>query len=127
GGQAQEEAVVTAAGRTVASRIGAFAATIGIDPRRPGSAAERRLARGIDEGLERVEALLGAELSFADVLADTTARYLYQAGGKRVRPVLALLAAQFGVGITDEVIRAAASVELTHLGSLYHDDVMDSA
>jgi len=49
------------------------------------------------------------------------------AGGKRVRPLLALLSAQWGSGINDRVISAAQVVELTHLATLYHDDVMDEA
>ena len=67
------------------------------------------------------------ELRVADSLADATSRYLYEAGGKRVRPMLALLAAQLGDGTTDEVIQGATALEMTHLGSLYHDDVMDAA
>jgi heptaprenyl diphosphate synthase len=62
-----------------------------------------------------------------DSLADATSRYLYEAGGKRVRPMLALLAAQLGDGATDDVIEGATALEMTHLGSLYHDDVMDAA
>ena len=62
-----------------------------------------------------------------DALADATSRYLYDAGGKRLRPVLALLTAQLGDGATDEVIDGATALEMTHLGSLYHDDVMDAA
>jgi len=44
-----------------------------------------------------------------------------------VRPVLALLTAQLGDGVNDDVIRAAQAVEITHVASLYHDDVMDDA
>ncbi|MET0735414.1 MAG: polyprenyl synthetase family protein, partial [Microbacterium sp.] len=57
----------------------------------------------------------------------SASRYLYEAGGKRVRPMLTLLAAQLGDGNTDAVIDAAKALEMTHLGSLYHDDVMDGA
>ena len=53
--------------------------------------------------------------------------HLSEAGGKRFRPMLTLLAAELGTGINDEVVRAATGVELTHLASLYHDDVMDEA
>ena len=49
------------------------------------------------------------------------------AGGKRFRPMLALLAAQLGDPTPPEVIRAAVVCELTHLATLYHDDVMDEA
>ncbi len=55
------------------------------------------------------------------------ARHLMQAGGKRFRPLLVLLAAEAGDPSADGVVTAACVVELTHLGSLYHDDVMDEA
>jgi heptaprenyl diphosphate synthase len=53
--------------------------------------------------------------------------HLVEAGGKRFRPLLTLLAAQFGDPHLPQVIDAAAVVELTHLATLYHDDVMDEA
>ncbi|MFT4306194.1 MAG: polyprenyl synthetase family protein [Microbacterium sp.] len=86
-----------------------------------------RLQRTVEEGLTRVEAYLAHELRQTDEIADATSRYLFEAGGKRVRPMLSLLTAQLGEGITDEVVAGAAALELTHLGSLYHDDVMDGA
>ncbi len=62
--------------------------------------------------------------------------HLMEAGGKRIRPALAIASASLGVGasdgasgaaISDDVISGATAVELVHLGSLYHDDVMDAA
>lgn len=91
------------------------------------SPAERRLADEVERGLQRVEEGLAAEMTFADELADVTARYLLDAGGKRIRPVLTLLTAQLGEGTTDDVVTAARAIEITHLASLYHDDVMDDA
>ncbi len=88
---------------------------------------DRALAKQIDDGLALVEAALDKEARFADPVADVTARYLLDAGGKRVRPVLTLLAAQLGDGTGPKVIVAATAVEITHLASLYHDDVMDEA
>lgn len=87
----------------------------------------KRLLSAIEEGLDAVEASLAAELSFTDDLADATSRYLLEAGGKRVRPMLLLLTAQLGDGAVDDVITAAKAIEVTHLASLYHDDVMDHA
>jgi heptaprenyl diphosphate synthase len=87
----------------------------------------RRLLRAVEDGLDRIEGKLAEELRVTDALADATSRYLYEAGGKRVRPMLALLTAQLGDGATDDVITAATALEMTHLGSLYHDDVMDGA
>lgn len=91
------------------------------------SAAEKKLGKTLDVGLEAVEAGLERELKFSEDIADAVARYLFDAGGKRVRPLLTLLAAQWGEGINDRVIRAAQVIELTHLATLYHDDVMDDA
>ena len=56
-----------------------------------------------------------------------TTRHLIDAGGKRIRPTLVLLASQLGEANLDEVVQAAVVVELTHIGTLYHDDVMDDA
>ena len=77
--------------------------------------------------LTLVEERLRDAVAHADVLADATSRHLVNAGGKRLRPLLTLLAAQLGQGRRPEVIDAAVVVELTHLATLYHDDVMDSA
>lgn len=81
----------------------------------------------MSQGLGQVETDLHASVSHADRLVDATSRHLVDAGGKRLRPALTLLAAQLGEGTTERVLKAAVAVELTHLASLYHDDVMDSA
>jgi heptaprenyl diphosphate synthase len=109
-----------AQGSRLASRLG-LTERIFAGPR------SRRLLRTVEEGLARVESSLAEELRVTDALADATSRYLYEAGGKRVRPMLALLTAQLGEGATPSVIDGAMALELTHLGSLYHDDVMDNA
>lgn len=57
----------------------------------------------------------------------TSRRATCSSGGKRIRPVLTLLTAQLGEGNNHAVITAAQAVEITHLASLYHDDVMDEA
>lgn len=108
-------------------RRSVLGAALGIDERIFVAPAERRMVRAIEDGLEQVEVGLAGELRFGDQLADTTARYLFDAGGKRVRPALTLLTAQLGSGINPAVVRSAQAVELTHLASLYHDDVMDEA
>lgn len=77
--------------------------------------------------LEQVEAGLREQVRSSDPLIEVTASHLLKAGGKRIRPLLTLLAAEIGGGINDQVVQAAVGVELTHLASLYHDDVMDSA
>jgi heptaprenyl diphosphate synthase len=100
---------------------------LGLGERLFSSASERKFASAIERGLAEVEAGLLTQVAFADDLADATSRYLLDAGGKRVRPTLALLTAQLGVGNTPEVVSAAEALEITHLASLYHDDVMDEA
>lgn len=87
----------------------------------------RRLLQTVEDGLEQVEEHLAGELRVTDRLADATSRYLYEAGGKRLRPMLAILTAQLGDGTTADVVAGASALEMTHLGSLYHDDVMDGA
>lgn len=89
--------------------------------------AERAALERLEHGLQRVETRLAEVLRFTDPVADSVARYLKEAGGKRVRPMLLLLASQLGDGTSDDVIDAATIVEITHLASLYHDDVMDEA
>jgi len=112
---------------TAAARRPSLSASLGIAERLFSSPAERRLVADIEAGLDRVETELLADVAFVDDIADAAARYLLEAGGKRVRPALTLLTAQLGDGSTDAVLAAARAVEITHLASLYHDDVMDEA
>lgn len=88
---------------------------------------DRKLVDSMEQGLGRVEDRLRVESANANPVADAASRYLLDAGGKRVRPLLALLVSQLGSGITDDVIAAAVSLELVHVATLYHDDVMDDA
>lgn len=88
---------------------------------------DKELIKSIQDGLAQVEIELGEAVSHTDPVANVTARHLLNAGGKRLRPVLVLLAAGLGKGNLPEVIKAAVVVELTHLATLYHDDVMDRA
>lgn len=91
------------------------------------SAETKKLAAAVDAGVERIEANLAEEMRFGDALADVAGRYLFNAGGKRVRPVLTVLVSQLGEGVTDNIVTAGTAIEMTHLASLYHDDVMDEA
>ena len=76
--------------------------------------------------LEVEQALDEAVQSEARFVTDA-ARHLMNAGGKRFRPLLVLLAAETGDPYAEGVVTSACVVELTHLASLYHDDVMDEA
>ena len=111
----------------LARRSKTLSASLGLGEKLFASSEERRFADAIEVGLEKVEEGLLREVSFADDMADVTSRYLLEAGGKRIRPVLTLLTAQLGDGAIDDVITAAQAIEITHLASLYHDDVMDEA
>jgi heptaprenyl diphosphate synthase len=77
--------------------------------------------------LASVEDALRANVASADPLVAEAARHLVDAGGKRFRPLLVALGAQFGDPAAPEIVAAANVVELTHLATLYHDDVMDEA
>ncbi|TDW30404.1 polyprenyl synthetase family protein [Cryobacterium psychrophilum] len=111
----------------VVRRSPSVTSQLGLSERIFATAADRGLAANIDQGIEEVEASLIAELVYANDIANATSRYLFNAGGKRVRPMLALLTAHLGDGAVPEVVTAAGAIELTHLASLYHDDVMDDA
>jgi heptaprenyl diphosphate synthase len=96
-------------------------------PKQLRKVADRSLLKAIESGLEKVEDLLKEATRYADSVAQDPAKHLVDAGGKRVRPTLVLLAAQLGDPTRKDVLDAAVVVELTHLATLYHDDVMDDA
>ena len=96
-------------------------------PRQLKKVADRALLKSLESGLEVIEEQLQIATAHADKIAGASIRHLVDAGGKRVRPTLVLLAAQFGDATKQDVIDAAVVVELTHLATLYHDDVMDDA
>lgn len=79
------------------------------------------------ENLEELENRLIQISSSSDSFLTEISQYLISAGGKRFRPLIALLAGELGEGDRKKVIDAGVSVELIHLGSLYHDDVIDDA
>src|SRR3712207_781391 len=102
-------------------RISTPASTIG--PWLP----EGELGTGLAEGLARVEARLAEAVGSEHPFVREAAGHLMAAGGKRFRPMLALLAAQLGDPSAPRVVEGAVVCELTHLATLYHDDVMDEA
>ena len=95
------------------------------------------LAARTTRGMQQVEDLMFSSLDNGHAMPTLTASYLAQAGGKRFRPLMVLLAAQVAIAenspasVTEEftanVIRSGAVIEMIHLASLYHDDVMDEA
>jgi len=93
----------------------------------PVDLADAALTAEMAEDLAVVEATLqdtsfGGDEMFADV-----SRHMMQAGGKRFRAMLVLLAARFGDCRDKRIVPAAVAIELTHLATLFHDDVMDEA
>src|SRR3954469_17852886 len=90
--------------------------------------ADAALESRVRAGLERVEqALLDATQSEAPFVT-AAAQHVMVAGGKRFRPLLVMLGSEFGPSASaDEVVKAAVVVELTHVATLHHDDVMDEA
>jgi heptaprenyl diphosphate synthase len=86
-------------------------------------ALERRLRAQLRLVEERLEREVRSEAPFVT----EAARHLLHAGGKRFRPALTLLCAEAGDSSRPGVVTSACVVELTHLASLYHDDVMDEA
>ncbi len=85
------------------------------------------LAAEVLDDLARVEDALTATAHPDDELLTEASRHLIAAGGKRFRAMLVLLAARFGDPQDPRVIQAATAIELTHLATLFHDDVMDEA
>ncbi|HET7488632.1 MAG TPA: polyprenyl synthetase family protein [Acidimicrobiales bacterium] len=80
----------------------------------------------LQDDLESVESALHGSVTTDDPFLSQVAGHLITAGGKRLRPALAVAAAAAGgTHATDDVLQGGVSVELVHLGSLYHDDVMD--
>ncbi|MFZ1652205.1 MAG: polyprenyl synthetase family protein, partial [Candidatus Nanopelagicales bacterium] len=85
------------------------------------------LESSLADGLAEVETRLQVVVKSDDEFIAEAASHLVDAGGKRFRPLLTLLAAQLGNPSESAVREAAVVVELTHLATLYHDDVMDEA
>ena len=88
---------------------------------------DKALEMSLLADMARVEELMRSHIKGDYPLVIETSRHLVEAGGKRLRPLLTLLAAQFGDPSNYDIIKAAVCCELTHLATLYHDDVMDDA
>ena len=87
-----------------------------------------QLSERIGAGMAAVEELLHHEIDRGQDFVKEKVSHLSSAGGKRFRPMMALLASEFGQRpASAEVIKAATVVEMVHVATLYHDDVMDEA
>ena len=88
------------------------------------------LEGALSPALAAIEARLLEVVSNADETINPPTSHLAEAGGKRLRPILTLLTAQLGdpaLAAGEQVRDAGVAVELTHIATLYHDDVMDDA
>ena len=89
---------------------------------------ERLQLKLVENDLTKMESLLAESVIFGDEYLDRVTTHLIYAGGKRLRPILAVASATMGEReATREDLLGGVSVELMHLASLYHDDVMDEA
>ncbi|CPR11809.1 grcC1 [Mycobacterium bohemicum DSM 44277] len=85
-------------------------------------------AEDVRAGVARIEQLMDTELRSSDEVMTESLMHLFMAGGKRFRPLFTVLSAQIGPSPdATEVTIAGAVIELVHLATLYHDDVMDEA
>jgi len=85
-------------------------------------------AAAVRDGVGRIEQLMDTELRSADEVMSDSLMHLFKAGGKRFRPLFTVLSAQVGPNPeAQEVTIAGSVIELVHLATLYHDDVMDEA
>jgi heptaprenyl diphosphate synthase len=96
-----------------------------------GSTAPHEGASFADDARPRVEAALLEAVRIDDAFLTEVASHLIKAGGKRVRPLFAVAAGSCAgtayTPVSDDVVQGGVAVELVHLGSLYHDDVIDEA
>jgi heptaprenyl diphosphate synthase len=85
-------------------------------------------AARVRDGLARIEELMDSELGTGDQVVSDAVLHLFRAGGKRFRPLFTVLSAQLGPDPDAwQVTTAGAVIEMVHLATLYHDDVMDEA
>ena len=85
-------------------------------------------AGNVRDAVDRIEQLMDTELRGGDALMTEAVTHLFDAGGKRFRPLFTVLAAQLGPQPDGwQVTVAGAVIEMVHLATLYHDDVMDEA
>jgi len=89
--------------------------------------ADDALEARVSHGVQLVEEHLARVVDSDEQFITEAAAHLLNAGGKRFRPMLVLVCAEFGEPAHPDVVPAGTAVELTHLATLYHDDVMDEA
>lgn len=89
--------------------------------------SDKKLLSSVEEKLAEVEKRIQNATQHTEEVIDSMSNHLAKAGGKRLRPALVVLTAHLGNPESEEVLDAAVVMEITHLATLYHDDVMDQA
>ncbi len=88
---------------------------------------DKALLNSLQQKLDEVENRIQIATRHTEEVVDVMSNHLAKAGGKRLRPALLLLTAHLGDPTKQDVLDAAVVMEITHLATLYHDDVMDQA
>lgn len=96
-------------------------------PKQFSALKDAALVKDLEVRMAEVEKRLMVATSHTEPLINEMSSHLSAAGGKRMRPVLVLLTSHLGNKDVDQVLDAAVVMEVTHLATLYHDDVMDQA
>ena len=96
-------------------------------PRQFAALKDAALVKDLETRMAEVEKRLMQATSHTEPLINQMSSHLSSAGGKRMRPVLVLLTSHLGNPNSEDVLDAAVVMEVTHLATLYHDDVMDQA
>ena len=96
-------------------------------PKQFSQVKDRALLSDLESRMTEVESRIQAATSHTEPLINKMSSHLSRAGGKRMRPVLVLLTSHLGDKDKEHVLDAAVVMEITHLATLYHDDVMDQA
>jgi heptaprenyl diphosphate synthase len=89
--------------------------------------SDKALLDSLQHKLDEVEKRIQTATRHTEEVVDVMSSHLAKAGGKRLRPALLLLTAHLGDASKQDVLDAAVVMEVTHLATLYHDDVMDQA
>ncbi|MFK3986224.1 MULTISPECIES: polyprenyl synthetase family protein [Exiguobacterium] len=87
----------------------------------------KRLYRHMNREIEQIDRFLSTRVQTDHPVIEAASKQLLDAGGKRIRPAFVLLSAGFGQTKDIRLTKVAASLELIHMASLVHDDVIDDA
>ncbi|MBN6204247.1 polyprenyl synthetase family protein, partial [Staphylococcus saprophyticus] len=81
----------------------------------------------INSEIKKIEKRLEQSIKSHDKVLEAASHHLFSSGGKRVRPAFVILSSQFGKEMNEDVYRVAVTLELIHMATLVHDDVIDKS